>query len=162
MKIRNAQADDAAPLAEMYNYFVVNSVTTFEEQPINAEEMGARIQDVVGWNLPWLVLAENDELLGYACAVRWKARAAYRQSCESTIYLRFGAAGKGRGTALYSALLEQLQQRDMHAVMGGIALPNAASVALHEKLGFEKVAHFAEVGRKFDRWVDVGYWQRMF
>ena len=146
----------------MYNYFVLNTVTTFEEQPISAGDMGARIQDVAGWNLPWLVLAENDELLGYACAVRWKGRAAYHQSCESTIYLRHGAAGNGRGTALYSALLEQLQQRDMHAVMAGIALPNAASVALHENLGFEKVAHFPEVGRKFDRWVDVGYWQRMF
>ena len=161
MKIRDAQAGDAAPLAELYNHFVLNTVTTFEEEPVSAGEMGARVQDVVSWNLPWLVLLEGDELKGYACAVRWKGRAAYRHSCESTIYLRAGHQGKGRGTALYAALLERLQQLKVHAVMGGIALPNPASVALHEKLGFEKVAHFAEVGSKFERWVDVGYWQRM-
>ncbi len=72
-----------------------------------------------------------------------------------------GATGCGRGTDLYSALLERLRQLHLHTVMAGIALPNPASVALHEKLGFEKVAQFAEVGRKFERWIDVGYWQRL-
>jgi phosphinothricin acetyltransferase len=161
VKIRDAQSGDAAALADLYNHYVANTVTTFELEPVSAEEMGSRVQDVVSWKLPWLVLVEDDELLGYACAVRWKLRAAYRQSCESTIYLRTDAPGRGRGTLLYGALLEQLKQLQIHTVMGGIALPNPASVALHEKLGFVKVAHFAEVGRKFDRWVDVGYWQRM-
>jgi phosphinothricin acetyltransferase len=78
---------------------------------------------------------------------------------ESTIYLRPDAAGRGLGTKLYSSLLAELRDRQLHVAIGGIALPNAASVALHEKLGFEKVAHFRQVGNKFDRWVDVGYWQ---
>ena len=162
MKVRDAQAGDAEPLAELYNHYVLNTVTTFEEEPVAAGDMLARVQDVVGWNLPWLVLVQEEELLGYACAVPWKGRAAYRQACESTVYLRAGETGKGSGKCLYSSLLERLQAQGKHTVMGGIALPNAASVALHEKLGFTKVAHFPEVGRKFDRWVDVGYWQRMF
>ena len=161
VNIRDAQAGDAWPLAELYNHFVLHTVTTFEEVPISAENMGARVQDVAGWKLPWLVLVEDETLMGYACAVPWKGRAAYRHACESTIYLRDGTEGNGRGSGLYSALLERLQALDLHTVMGGIALPNAASVALHEKLGFRKVAHFPEVGRKFGRWVDVGYWQRM-
>ncbi len=159
--IRNAQAADAAALAELYNHYVSNTVTTFEEQPVTAEEMGGRVQDVVSWELPWIVLLRDDELLGYACAVRWKLRDAYRRSVESTIYLRQGVLGHGLGSQLYTALLARLQELDVHAVMGGIALPNPASVALHEKMSFEKVAQFKEVGYKFGRWVDVGYWQRM-
>ncbi len=161
MIIRDAQAGDAGALADLYNHYVAHTVTTFEEEPVSGEEMGARVQDVAGWQLPWLVLVEEGQLLGYACAVRWKMRSAYHNSCESTIYLHAGALGKGRGRALYGALLERLRELGAHAVMGGIALPNPASVALHEKLGFVKVAHFAEVGRKFDRWVDVGYWQKL-
>ena len=149
MTIRDAQAGDAAALAELYNHYALNTVTTVEDEAVSAEDMGARVQDVVSLNLPWLVLVEGGELWGYACAVRWKGRVAYRSSCESTIYLSQGATGGGRGTDLYSALLERLRQLHLHTVMAGIALPNPASVALHEKLGFEKVAQFAEVGRKF-------------
>ena len=88
-------------------------------------------------------------------------RSAYRRSVESTIYLDDDCAGQGLGTTLYSALLDILVDQQVHCVLAGIALPNPGSVALHEKLGFEKVAHLAEVGNKFDRWVDVGYWQRL-
>ena len=129
--------------------------------PVSAEEMGARVQDVISRELPWIVAVEDGEVIGYACAVRWKQRAAYRHSVESTIYLAQGRGGYGRGSTLYTELLQRLQQRGVHVVLGGIALPNDASVALHENLGFSKVAHMAEVGRKFDRWVDVGYWQKL-
>jgi len=80
---------------------------------------------------------------------------------EPTIYLRPDTVGQGVGTRLYTALLEILCSQALHAVIGGISLPNEASVALHEKLGFVKIAQFPEVGRKFDRWIDVGYWQRL-
>ena len=80
---------------------------------------------------------------------------------ESTVYLSPDQAGKGVGTALYDALFTRLESWGAHAVMGGISLPNEASVALHEKLGMRKVAHFEAVGFKFGRWIDVGYWQRL-
>lgn len=99
------------------------------------------------------------QLLGYCYASKWKGRCAYRYSVESTVYLSPDATGKGIGSKLYGTLLAELRQRQFHTVIGGIALPNPASVALHEKLGFEKVAQFRQVGNKFGRWIDVGYWQ---
>ncbi|MEP5763657.1 MAG: N-acetyltransferase family protein [Halieaceae bacterium] len=169
--IRPAQPSDSQALADLYNYYVLNSVTTFESEPISGDEMGSRVDEVQQLGLPWIVVeakaeakakAEDDAVVcGYACAVRWKQRAAYQHSVESTVYLAEGYSGRGLGIAIYSELMDSLQQLGVHAVMAGIALPNAASVGLHEKLGFEKVAHLREVGRKFERWVDVGYWQRL-
>ncbi len=143
----------------LYNYYVKNTVTTFEAEPIDGAEMGERLREVQDLDLPWLVLEEEGAVIGYACAVRWKNRAAYRHSVESTIYLAPGFTRAGRGVALYSALMGQLRGLGVHCVLAGIAQPNEASVGLHEKLGFGKVGHLVEVGRKFDRWVDLGYWQ---
>jgi L-amino acid N-acyltransferase YncA len=110
-------------------------------------------------SLPWLVWEEDGRLLGFCYASKWKGRCAYRYSAGSTVYLHPASVGKGIGSQLYEALLTELRGRQIHTVIGGIALPNEASVALHERFGFEKVAHFKEVGRKFDEWIDIGYWQ---
>jgi phosphinothricin acetyltransferase len=118
-----------------------------------------RIKKVTDVNLPWLVIEENDSLVGYAYATPWKARSAYRFSVEATVYLSPTQQGKGLGTLLYQALFSALKQQSIHAIMGGITLPNPASIALHEKLGMTKVAHFQQVGFKFDQWLDTGYWQ---
>ena len=156
--IRAAQKADGEALAVLYNHYVRHTSTTFETEPVNARDMYNRVSAVQQIGLPWLVLEDGGELQGYACAVRWKGRAAYQHSVESTIYLADGLGGRGLGTLLYAELLTQLRNRGMHCALGGIALPNAASVALHERMGFEKVAHLRQVGRKFDRWIDVGYW----
>ena len=160
--IRPAGPADAQALADLYNHYVLHTVTTFETEPVDSTEMAARVAEVQRIGLPWIVLMEDGVLCGYACAIRWKSRAAYRLSVESTIYLSDGYSGRGLGTRLYGALLEELAALGLHAVLAGISLPNEASTGLHERLGFEKVAHLKEVGRKFDRWVDVGYWQRLF
>ena len=97
--------------------------------------------------------------VGYAYATKWRVRNAYRFSVEKSVYLAPEKAGKGIGTALYEALLTRLRDGGYHLAIGGIALPNRASVALHEKLGFEQVAQFREVGLKFNQWTDLGYWQ---
>lgn len=159
--IRSAAAADADSLARIYNHYVIDSVTTFEEDPVTGEEMAGRVANVQSLGLPWLVLEQKSEICGYACAVRWKQRAAYRHSVESTIYLAGESTGNGHGVELYGRLIEQLHALKVHSVLGGIALPNDPSVALHEKLEFVKVAHLSEVGRKFGRWIDVGYWQRI-
>ena len=106
-----------------------------------------------------LVAEQDGVIAGYAYATPWKARHAYRHSVEITVYLRQNSLARGLGTALYSALFDALQKRPIHAVVACIALPNAHSVALHEKFGMRKVAHFAEVGYKLGAWRDVGYWQ---
>jgi phosphinothricin acetyltransferase len=121
--------------------------------------MAQRIRDVQSGGLPWLVLLDGERIVGYAYASKWRARFGYRHSVESSVYLAPEQQRRGLGGMLYRRLLERLREQGCHAVMGGIALPNPGSVALHEKLGFDQVAHFREVGRKFDRWVDVGYWQ---
>jgi L-amino acid N-acyltransferase YncA len=159
--IRPGGADDADQICAIYNHYVATTVISFEEEPIAAAEMKRRIADVAS-QFPWLVWDEDDEIHGYAYATRWKERSAYRFSVETTIYLAADRHGGGIGTALYAALLAELRSRGVHCVIGGIALPNDASVALHEKLGFRKIAHFEQVGWKLGRWVDVGYWQLLF
>jgi L-amino acid N-acyltransferase YncA len=157
--VRAACAHDANALARIYNHYIRETVVTFEEAPIDAATMAARLQETAASALPWLVVEYAGAVAGYAYASKWKGRCAYRHSVESTVYLDAAQTGRGLGTQLYTALLDVLRARTLHAVIGGIALPNAASVALHEKLGFRKVAHFEEVGFKFGRWIDVGYWQ---
>jgi phosphinothricin acetyltransferase len=149
---------DATAIAEIYNHYVRETVVTFEETPVAASDMAQRIADV-GAPYPWLVSDDGGAVVGWAYATPWKTRSAYRFSVETTVYVARSHHGRGIGGALYRALIDDLRARNVHSVVGGIALPNPASVALHEKLGFRKIAHFAEVGRKLDRWVDVGYWQ---
>jgi len=157
--IRPARPSDAAQICAIYNPYVAGSHITFEEEPVGPETMAGRIE-VILRALPWLVLEQKQEIVGYAYASQWKERSAYLHSVESTIYLRSDATGRGIGKTLYTVLLESLRAMGLHTVIGAIALPNEASVALHEKLGFEKIGQFREVGRKLDRWIDVGYWQR--
>ena len=160
--IRMAAAPDAAALARIYNHYVRETIVTFEEEPVADAEMARRVADVQAASLPWLVAEEPDGVVGYACARPWKPRRGYRFSTEVSIYMDASHAGRGLGTKLYAQLLSELRTRGVHAAMGGIALPNPASVRLHEKLGFEKVAHFREVGFKFGAWIDVGYWEKIF
>jgi phosphinothricin acetyltransferase len=157
--IRPVRAADAAAICGIYNHYVRHTVVSFEEEALAPEEIGRRIGKVMAAALPWLVLEEEGELLGYAYATPWKERSGYRYAVESSVYLEASAGGQGRGARLYAELLAELRSRPLRTVIGGIALPNEASVGLHEKLGFRKVAHFERVGWKCGRWVDVGYWQ---
>jgi len=156
--IRAVTPADAQALADLYNPYVRDTTITFEEEPVTAEEMAIRIAKVTAGH-PWLVWAEGDRVLGYAYASVWRARPAYRHSTETAIYLAPDQQGRGLGIALYRALLDELRARGFHLVLGGVALPNEASARLHERLGFQKVGHMREAGRKFDRWIDVGFWE---
>jgi L-amino acid N-acyltransferase YncA len=149
---------DAEQICGIYNHYVRETVVTFEESPVMPADMAGRIADVTT-RLPWLVWEVDGTILGYAYATPWKARAAYRYAVEASIYLSESATGRGLGSRLYLALIDQLRQKGMHCVIGGAALPNPASVALHEKLGFSKIGQFSEVRFKFGQWVDVAYWQ---
>jgi len=159
--IRNATVEDAQAIGDIYNHYVLNSIITFEETAVSIGEMRERILSTTKkW--PWIVFEIDGEIIGYAYASEWKSRCAYKHSLESTVYLGPKAGGKGIGTILYRDLLKRLEKLNIHAVIGGISLPNAASVALHEKLGFEKIGQFKEVGNKFNQWIDVGYWELLF
>ena len=159
--IEKCKPSDAPAIAAIYNHYVTNTVITFEEQPVSDSGMEQRITDTLA-GFPWLVWREDNEVLGYAYGSAWKSRCAYRYSAESTVYLHPDHVGKGIGAKLYGKLLADLQSQGLHSIIAGIALPNPASTGLHEKLGFVKVAHFKEVGYKFDQWIDVGYWELVF
>ncbi|MCE3259315.1 MAG: phosphinothricin acetyltransferase [Bacteroidetes bacterium] len=158
--IRPARAGDATQIADIYNYYILNTTVTFEEQPVPPETMQSRIEEVMQRH-PWLVFEEDGEVIGYSYATPWKPRAAYRHSVETSVYLRRGASGKGIGSALYSELLLRLGESDIHGVIGGMALPNDECIALHKKFDFVQVAHFKEVGFKFGKWVDVVYYEKL-
>lgn len=156
--IRSASAADAHAISTVYNHFILQSTATFEEAAITPQEMAQRMEASAG-RLPFLVAEIDGAVAGYACAAPWKTRSAYRHTVETSVYVAAGFAGMGLGSRLYQALLQDLRARGVHAVLAGIAMPNNASVGLHEAFGFTQVGQMREVGRKFDQWLDVGYWQ---
>jgi phosphinothricin acetyltransferase len=159
--LRNVQISDSKDICNIYNYYVLNSIITFDEEPLELKTIESMITESTA-DLPWLVAEINDQVIGYAYTSKWKSRYSYRYTVESSIYLHPNQTGQGFGKQLYSALISQLRSQNLHSIIGGISLPNPASIALHEKLGFEKVAHFKEVGCKFGKWIDVGYWELIF
>jgi len=160
--LRPALAADAAAICAIYNPYVLESCISFEETAVSHEQMALRIQTVLDAGLPWLVWEQQGKLSAYAYATPWRTRPAYRHSVEISVYAARESAGQGLGSALYQALFAQLQQLGIHNVIAGIALPNPASIALHEKMGMHQVARFSEVGQKFGQWHDVGYWEKLF
>lgn len=156
--LRDALPADAATIAAIYNHYVETTIISMEYDPVDTAEMARRIAEVQGAALPWIVLVEDGRVCAYSYASKWRARPGYRHAVESSVYVDPALRGRGHGQALYRALLARLRGR-FHTVIGGIALPNAASIALHERMGFRQVACFHEVGHKFGAWIDVGYWQ---
>ncbi|HET7921370.1 MAG TPA: arsinothricin resistance N-acetyltransferase ArsN1 family B [Gammaproteobacteria bacterium] len=158
--IRPARTEDAGAIAAIYNHYIAHSVATFETELVTTQVMARRMTETAEAGLPWLIAQADGAPAGYTYASKWKGRQAYRYAVEVSVYLASGAMRRGWGTALYSELLARLRSLSLHTAIGGVTLPNPASVALHENFGFEKVAHFREVGFKFGQWLDVAYWQR--
>jgi L-amino acid N-acyltransferase YncA len=160
VRIRDADTADGAALAAIYAPFVTDSWVSFETQPPDAAEMAARIASY-GSSHGWVVAEQDGAIAGYAYASPHRTRAAYATSADIAIYVAPGAQGQGLGRALYAALFERLRSRSIHAVFAGIALPNPASIALHEAMGMVPVGIYREVGWKLGGWRDVGWWQRL-
>ena len=158
--IRPATAADAGAIAAIYGPYCTGSRVSFEEVAPDSAEMARRIAgDRPGFH-PWFVAEEEGAILGYAASSPFRARPAYRWSVETGIYLAPGAQGGGVGRALLETMLTALERQGYVSVIGAIALPNPASVALHEKLGFEKVGAYRGTGFKQGQWLDVGLWQK--
>lgn len=159
--IRPATTRDAGELAAIYNHYVERTHVTFEKVAVSVAEMKGRIAKQTD-SCPWLTAEVGGALAGYAYASPWSTRAGYSSSVETTVYIAQDQRRKGLGMALYDSLIARLNSAGLHSAIGVIALPNPASIALHEKLGFQKVGELREIGWKCDRWVNVGYWQRLF
>ena len=156
--IRNAHITDAKQLVAIYNYYVLHSVVTFDDVPMSLKDFEEKVS-LIGATFPFIVFEEDSEILGYAYGSKWRQKPAYTHTVETTVYVKHDTHGKRIGTKLYAELLSLLKKQKYHAVIGGLTLPNDASVKLHEKFGFQQVAHFKEVGLKFGQWLDVGFWE---
>ena len=156
--IRLARAGDAAQLAAIYAPIVRETVISFELEPPSADEMRARIEKTLAV-FPWLVWEGEGRVLGYAYASKHRERRAYQWSVDVSCYVHPDARGRGIGAALYRALLRILRKQGFQMAYAGIALPNEASVRLHEAVGFTPVGIYREAGYKLGAWRDTGWWQ---
>jgi L-amino acid N-acyltransferase YncA len=150
---------DAARCAQIYRPFVADSWVSFELDPPSPDEMASRIADYAASHA-WLVAERDGEVVGYAYGSPHRTRAAYASSCDVAVYVEPAASRSGVARALYSVLLPLLAE-SFHAAFAGIALPNEASIGLHEACGFTPLGIYREVGWKMGGWRDVGWWQRL-
>ena len=160
--ITPATLEDCPAIQAIYAHYVLNTAISFETAVPDRAEIERRFQAIGALGLPYLVARNGDgTVLAYAYAGRYRERQAYENSVEVTVYSAPQSQRRGHGRALYEALLVELKRIGKHAAFAGITLPNNASVGLHEAVGFSPVGVFREVGFKFDRWHDVGWWQRL-
>jgi phosphinothricin acetyltransferase len=159
ISIRAACEADAAAIQAIYAPIVRDTAISFEEDPPSVEEMASRIQKTL-IDYPFLVCDRDGEIVGYAYAGQHRVRAAYRWSVDVSVYVSPKVRRGGIGRALYTALLTILNGQGFHTAFAGIALPNEASIGLHEAVGFEPLGVYREVGFKHGRWHDVGWWRR--
>lgn len=160
MTLRVATPDDAGAIAAIYGPIVSDTAISFELDPPSVAEMRARIENILQ-RLPWLVSLDELGLVnGYVYASKHRERAAYRWSVDTAAYVREDSRGRGVGRRLYQALLDELTCLGYFQAFAGITLPNAASVGLHEAVGFRPLGAYRRVGYKLGSWHDVGWWQK--
>ncbi|MDN3666527.1 GNAT family N-acetyltransferase [Algibacter miyuki] len=156
--IRAVKHNDTEALRRIYNYYVLNTTVTFDEEPVSLADYTEKLNGIIS-HYPFLVFEENNEILGFAYGSKFRPKPAYNTTVESTVYVKHGEHGKQIGTQLYAKLLQLLKTQNYRTVLGVLTIPNAGSVKLHENFGFTKVAHLKEVGFKFETWLDVGIFQ---
>ena len=152
--IREVNLQDVKAITDIYNEYVINSVVTFETEPVTEEIMLSRITNLSA-NYPYFVYEIDGKVIGYCYAHAWKEKAAYKYTLETTVYLAPGHQGKGVGRQLMQKLIEECRLKGYHALIACITEGNEASNALHLRLGFKQVSSFEKVGLKFNRWLGV-------
>jgi phosphinothricin acetyltransferase len=160
LSIRPAVDADLAALTEIYNHYVVHTPITFDVNPVTPDQRRPWFSEHTGGRHRLLVAEEHGRVLGYASTSRFRPKAAYDTTVESSVYCRADAVGRGIGTMLYRKLFQAIAGEDVHRIVAGVTQPNAPSVALHTRAGFQPVGVFERVGRKFDRYWDVAWFQR--
>lgn len=158
--IRHATPHDANAVTAIYNYYVLNSIATFDEEEISSDVMLKKIKAATPTH-PFFIAEVDGEIIGYAYAGVWNSRSAYRYSCETSIYLSHQHSGKGLGKQLYAHLFNYLEENtEFIRFVAGISLPNPASEKLHASFGFKPAGVHERIGYKFNQWIDVGYFVR--
>jgi phosphinothricin acetyltransferase len=163
IRIRPANRADLPRLTEIYNYYVVHTPVTFDVEPYTVERRAAWFEQFALTGRYRLVVAQDEEngmVMGYAGTTRFRVKPAYDTTVETTVYSSPEAVGKGVGRKLYAGLFDALADEDIHRIVGGYTLPNAASAKLHAMFGFKSVGIFSEVGYKFGKYWDVAWTER--
>jgi phosphinothricin acetyltransferase len=160
--VRAATLDDLGALTAIYNHYIVHSAITFDLRPFAPDERRPWFDDHGDSGPHRLLVATNEQsqCVGYASSSRWRPKPAYNTTVEVSVYCHPDACGRGCGTMLYSALFDTLRREDVHTMVAGVSLPNPASLSLHERFGFRPVGVFHAVGRKFDKFWDVAWFER--
>jgi len=159
--VRPAAIGDLPALTDIYNHYVLNTAITFDTRKLGVEERRAWFDDhALGRHRLLVAVGDDGRCLGYASTSRWRPKAAYDTTVEASVYCHPDAVGRGCGSALYTALFESIAAEDIHTIVAGVSLPNTASIKLHEQFGFQPVGVFHAVGRKFDRYWDVAWFER--
>ena len=156
--IRGVEIRDAADIAAIYNYYIRETIITFETEEIDTAEMENRIKKILEAGYPFIVHGENNKITGYAYVGKFRERSAYSESLETSIYLDINEKGRGIGRKLYKRLIELSQEAGVHVLIGVVSYPNLASQRLHESVGFEKAGVIKEAGKKFGKYIDVEFW----
>jgi phosphinothricin acetyltransferase len=159
LNVRTASEADAGRIAEIYNWYVLNTTVSFETEAVSPQEMEKRIQERLE-RYDWLVGESEGKIVGYAYYGSFRPRAAYNHTVEITVYLEQVSIGKGFGQALYRELIESAANRGFRELIGVIALPDRGSIALHRKMGFREIGVLEQVGHKFGQYIDVALWQK--
>ena len=154
MTIRPLRLEDAKDIASIYSYYVTHTSITFDTNPPDEKDMSSRLNGIYKL-FPAFVAEENGQIVGYCYAHTWKEKAAYSPTIETTVYIHPKHTKKGYGTLLMKTLIEACRKQNIHALIACITYPNPNSIQMHERLGFKKVLHFKEVGKKFGQWLDV-------
>ena len=156
--MRGVEIRDAADIAAIYNYYIRETIITFETEEIDTAEMENRIKKILEAGYPFIVHEENNKITGYAYVGKFRERSAYSESLETSIYLDINEKGRGIGRKLYKRLIELSQEAGVHVLIGVVSYPNLASQRLHESVGFEKAGVIKEAGKKFGKYIDVEFW----
>lgn len=163
LDLRPGATTDLPAILEIYNHYVANSPATFELEPARSADREEWLREHLlgGRYRIWVAVeADGGRMVGWATSSRFRPRAAYSTTVESSVYCRSGCEGNGIGSRLYAALFDSLKDEDVERVVAGITLPNPASVRLHRRFGFRRVGTFHRVGRKFERFWDVAWFER--
>jgi phosphinothricin acetyltransferase len=162
MNIRKATSDDALAICNIMNYYIENTVITFETVPVSETEAKQRINETLNSGYLIYVGEISGKIIGFYCTYPRNKYSACKTTMEESIFLDRAETGKGYGTQLFEHLLKHIDKSATHVLMASICIPNEGSIRLHEKFGFKQVSHLREIGRKFDQWQDVGHWQLIF
>ena len=157
--IRDVTPADAAQIAAIYNYYIEETVVTFEYDLVTAEDIRKRISKVQAKGFPYFVYEKDGRIIGYAYLNNWRERVAYDITLETSVYLDRNAIGSGVGSILYQELINRARNINIHSLIGVISLPNDPSRKLHRKFNYELVGNFRESGVKFGKLIDVEFWQ---